>query len=124
MLENAPIRRRRVVENVRVGAAESLGAILAGVGLVAQGDGLGGVVCGFEDGHEDALDIGDFDDGGAGFEFFDLGLRAEVEDGRDAEGFELEDSGGGYLRGFGAAEEEVGACCASGGGRGGRGGGA
>lgn len=50
------------------------------VGLVAQRDGLGAVVCGFEDGSEDSLGVWDVDYGGARFEFFDFGQGAEVED--------------------------------------------
>ena len=92
MLENAAIRRRRVVENVGVGATEPFGAVFAGVGLVAQRDGRRRVVCGLVDGHENPLDVGDFDNGRVGFQFFDLGLGAQIEDRGDAEGFELEDS--------------------------------
>lgn len=109
MLKNAPISRRAIVQNVRIGPPESLRDVLAGVGLIPQGESFGGVIGVFENGGEDALDAVDFDDGRAGFEFLDLGLGAEVEDGVDIQGFERADPHRGYLRGFGAAEEEVGA---------------
>lgn len=61
------------MQNIRISSTKSLRAIFVGVGLVSQRERLGGVVCGFEDGGEDAVYARDVDDGGAGFEFFDLG---------------------------------------------------
>ena len=55
------------MQNIRIRSTKSLRAIFVRVGLVSQRDGLGGVICGFEDGSEDAVDTGDVDDGGAGF---------------------------------------------------------